>query len=121
METTPSITLTDLEKEIARVMGTARHEAVKAWFEERKLECKDKLLANIQGAESELAFCKMFNVNPDWTTNSRMGGFDVLFRGLRTEVKGAQDRGRSTMLIVQNKKTPDDFDIAALVIGSDGQ
>jgi hypothetical protein len=121
METTPTITLTDLEKKIAVIMGTARYEAVKAWFEERGLECRDSLKANVLGAEAELAFCKMFNVYPDWTTNSRVGGFDIVFPGLRTEVKGAPDWGRNTLLMVQNKESPDDFDIGVLMIGSDGQ
>ncbi len=121
METTPTITLTELEKKMAVAMGTARFEAVKAWFEERGLVCKDNLGANVLGAEAELAFCKMFNVYPDWTTNSRVGGFDIMFHGLRTEVKGAPDWGRNTLLMVQNKKCSDDFDIGVLMIGSDGQ
>ena len=69
---------------------------------------------DLEGICGEFAFCKAFNVYPDMTINPRSGGYDLIVKGKRVDIKTTKYKtGR--LLATKNKKI-EDADIYVLVL-----
>lgn len=111
-----TVTLTDDEVEVCRMLGAARHQAARAaGVKDRKMGPQDAIEGDINGIGGEMAFCKACEVPLDDTVGARKGGHDALVVGIRFDVKTtARANG---MLLAMRSKTLADADAYALVRG----
>lgn len=111
--------LNEAELKIGKFIGTERfnNDAKAHVHDGRITEKKSSLKISIDGVLAEIAFCKMFNYYPDFTTQPRKGGCDVIGRnGVRIDVKHS-DYLLDPYLIVKKTTGRNESDIYALVVG----
>jgi hypothetical protein len=86
------ITLTDSECFIAKYLAKTRGSNDRdAGAVNTPYAGKDQQEIDENGFGAEIAFCKLFNLSPDLTTNPRVGGFDCLTRsGKKIDVKNTE-------------------------------
>lgn len=110
-----TITLNDAEQRIARWVGTQRQAANDASHvpDARRADASSADV-HINGFGAELAFCKLFNVYPDFDIQPRRGGADCSRFGEAVDVKATtyQD-GR---LLALPHKTALAADVYALLV-----
>ena len=100
-----TITLTDEEQRIARWIAHERNAAnVRAGTVNRRMGPMSDADANLIGFAGELAFCRMFNVYPDFTTHIRSGTPDCHLFGFDIDVKTTR-RADSPLLAIARKRT----------------
>lgn len=110
------ITLTPIEQRLARCVAKERYAAArKAGVPDRRVSEGD---LDLEGAGSEIAFCRLFNVFPDLEIAPRSSlddeGDALLRDGRRVDVKST--RYKSGRLIVAHWKA-DTVDAYALMVG----
>ena len=71
---------------------------------------------DVQGFLAEFAFCKHFNIFPDFDFRPRSGSYDALYNGYRYDIKST--RHKNGRLIATTKVNPD-VDIYILAIIND--
>ena len=71
---------------------------------------------NVEGFMAEYAFCKHFNLFPDFEIKPRSGSYDALYNGYRYDIKST--RHKNGRLIATTKVNPD-VDIYILAILDD--
>jgi len=71
---------------------------------------------DVQGFLAEFAFCKHFNIFPDFDLRPRSGSYDALYNGYRYDIKST--RHKNGRLIATTKVNPD-VDIYILAIIND--
>lgn len=113
------ITLNDDEVKICKYIGKKRYEAArKNGVKDRKIGNQDNDFMDANGFGGEFAFCKMFNLMPDFfikQPNSGLPEYDAVFSfGIKVDVKTTPyDFGR---LLVAKWKSGD-VDLYALMTG----
>lgn len=71
---------------------------------------------NLEGVASEFAFCKLFNLFPDFSIEPRSGGCDCIKDGKRIDVKSTRYQ-TNTHLVVKKSTKRGQSDIYALMVG----
>jgi hypothetical protein len=112
-------TLTDEEQVIAKIIAGARTEnnqKAGTFIPPRNARLTPEQI-DLYGFGAELAFCRMFNVYPDFTTQIRSGGADCLsHKGNTIDVKWTSKQDGELLVKVSKKR--EEIDIFALVIGT---
>lgn len=103
MSTRPSLTLTPEEQRIARFMAKQRQDyAERHGIRNARVGPQSDMESNIVGYAAELAFCKLFNVYPDFDIGVyRVGDADRF--GQAVDVKATR-RPNGRLLAVKRKR-----------------
>lgn len=75
---------------------------------------KSSVEVHLQGVKGELALAKYLNVYPDFTTNCRKGGSELVYRGWRLDAK---NRNPYRDLMTPASKRPGEADIYVCITG----
>lgn len=71
-------------------------------------------LTDLDGICGEFAFCKAFNLYPDMSVSPRKGGYDLVVKGKRVDVKTT--RYKTGKLLATRDKKLEDSDVYVLVL-----
>ena len=113
-----SITLTDNDMMICRVIGNMRTMCSRAnKVNDAQVGNQDAWMTDEWGVIGEYAFCKLHNIFFDCAVSPRSGSYDCLYKGKRIDIKATTlPHGQ---LIAVNKKNPDiDVFVLAIVEGN---
>lgn len=73
---------------------------------------------NVEGYGAELAFCRLANLYPDFSTTVKQGSVDcVTTQGVRIDVKVTRHVNNSYLIVKKTKKNNQDVDLYVLMIG----
>jgi hypothetical protein len=112
------ITLTEFEQRLAKALAKERNQRSLAATKNQRVDGnRTDLELNIEGVGAEIAYCRMFNCYPDFSTTPRRGGYDCIVNGQTVDVKANAHIGNPYLLASQGK-TFQDANIYALMIGS---
>lgn len=112
------VTLNNIEQRLAHSIAKERYNNNrKAGVVDVKVGKQSNEEVDLYGMAGEIVVANVLNLYPDFTTQPRSGGYDLLMHdGRRIDVKTTQYvTGR---LITTMKKTGEDVDIYILVIGT---
>ena len=102
--------MTPVEKAIATYVAKCRDAECRSnKVTDRQVGSQDPVQIEYDGVLSEMAVAKKFNAYPDFTTEIRKGGYDLLIRGLRADVKST--RYDNVIMCIHKGKDPDACDI----------
>jgi len=90
---------------IANLIGNLRNCVARSLnVGDKKMGKQDPLEIDVDGMLAEMAFCKAWNIYPDYTINPRQGGVDAITKnGTKVDIKSTRNpNGR--LLIHKNKK-----------------
>lgn len=115
-----AITLTDVEQNICKTIAEARYRSNRAaGVADLKRGDQSNIATDTEGFAAELAFCKLFNLYPDFTISPRGAANDVgdatLRCGLSVDVKATVYK--SGHLITPPWKDESALDLYALMVG----
>lgn len=83
--------MTEQECKIADYIAKHRMNAnVEAGIKDRQYGNQDPFQIEYDGVLSEIGVAKKFNVYPDFTVGVRKGGYDLLIRNMRVDVKSSR-------------------------------
>jgi|WetSurSiteA1Bulk_404760.scaffolds.fasta_scaffold06173_4 hypothetical protein len=109
------VNLNDEEIKICRWLAKKRENTNEInKVEEKKLSDDGALDIHIRGTEGEFVVAKYLNTYPDFTTNSRKGGNELIYCGWRVDAKNTTPHNN---LMVQNYKKAGEIDIYIIVNG----
>ena len=112
------VKLTSIDYIICEMIGRMRNIVNQnAGIKNTKVSPESADLIDVQGFVAEYAFCKHFNLFPDFDVTPRSGSYDAIYKGHRYDIKSTTHKnGR---LIATTKVNPD-VDIYILaIIGED--
>lgn len=113
--TTFPVSLVDTEIEVARLIGGLRGHRSRDAGGINTPYGREQSDLDIDACGAELAFCKLFNVFPDLTSQLRVKGCDCLVGAMRVDVKNTSySEGR---LIARRTKAIGDVELYVLVRG----
>jgi hypothetical protein len=104
--------LTKEEQSIAKAI-TKKRQQVNVHNSVHDYRCTNEDGIELEGYGAELAFCKMFNIYPDMTTESRSGGIDCKYKDFTVDVKWSN----TGYIIVPAHKKVCEVDIYVLMSG----
>jgi len=111
--------LTALEQRLVKTVASLRNRENRLKkVTDRKLSAEDSIELDVQGFGGELAFCKTFNLYPDFTIGARKTGEDkgdVSWSGLYLDVKAT--RKEDGFLLITPWKKAAQVDGFALMTG----
>jgi hypothetical protein len=111
-----TLTLTPVEQRLARYLALQRFtNNRKGGVVDQQKSHQPAEEMELDSVGAELAFCRMFNIYPDLTTEVRSGGPDCVLAGRTLDVK--QTHHRHGHLIASKRKAEAPSDLYALVIG----
>lgn len=109
------IKLTNSELKICEWIAKNRYQNNRADnIVDKKIGPQSCEITDLDGICGEFAFCKAFNLYPDMTINPRSGGYDLIVKGKRVDIKTT--RYRTGKLLATKDKKIDDADIYVLVL-----
>ena len=109
------VSLTPEELRIVKFIGSPRNiNNFRAHVPERKIVNDDPLTIHIRGFSGELAFGKLFNRYPDFTTQPRSGGHDFILDGHTIDVKTIEPP--KSLLVAAPHETKEPCEFYALMI-----
>lgn len=111
------VQLTSIDVIICQMIGRMRNIVNKTCgIKDTKISPDTNDNIDVQGFLAEYAFCKHFNLFPDFDVTPRSGSYDAFYKGYRYDIKSTQHKnGR---LIATTKVNPD-VDIYILAIIDD--
>ena len=110
------ITLNDFEQFITKMMMKLRQKRSREANHTNTPYGKSQDEIDLDGYGAELAFCKLFNLYPEFTYHARVGGYDCLSHsGHRIDVKNTVYYNGH--LLVKSSKKPGESDIYVLMVG----
>jgi len=110
-----TISLNPLELQICLLIAEERQNTNEAnRVTDRKISDKPALDLHYQGLTGEFVVAKYLNVYPDFTTQSRHGGSELIFRGWKVDAKNVNPH---TNLMTPTHKKLEDADIYVVVTG----
>lgn len=112
-----TITFTEPEITVIRVMATNRHLAARGGHaEDRQRGHQNAVQIDIDGIMGEFALARMMNVYPDFTAYARNGGADLMSRdGLSIDVKTTRYADGQLLGEVKKKDAPCDVYVLMIV------
>jgi hypothetical protein len=113
-----TVTLNEAEQRLARYLGRARHDTNTAAGVPltRCDRTRSGEEIHIEGVGAEIAFCKLFNVYPDFSVTPRVGGSDAVWGGRTVDVKTTSHP--SGRLLARPNKRDDPSDLYVLMVGT---
>ncbi|MEK9722824.1 MAG: hypothetical protein VW405_04980 [Rhodospirillaceae bacterium] len=112
-----TVTLTDIEQRLARVLAAERTRVNRAAQITNLQVSPDRAeQVELTGVGAELAWCRLANVYPDLTLSPRRGGADALWAGRAVDVKGTERPG-GQLLAHPTKLRRDGVEVYALMTG----
>lgn len=104
------VIMTETEKRIAQFIAKCRDAECRSNnVTDKQVGNQDPVQIEYDGILSEMAVAKKFNVYPDFTTQIRKGGYDLLVKGLRADVKST--RYENVIMVIHLGKDPNACDI----------
>lgn len=110
------IELSPSEQKLCELIAQLRYESARgAGVRDQRIDTSGQML-DLNGFGAELAFCKAFNLYPDFTVGPRHGGYDVkTHKGTTVDVKCTKyENGH---LVATKHKEKGQSDIYVLVVG----
>jgi len=108
------ISLSKPEQKIVEYIAKLRNSNKKmSNVEDKKFSDRTPLQINVEGFGAELAFCKHFNIYPDFSIHNRAGEHDYDYGGARIDVKFSP----TPFLIVPPHKKKGSADVYTLIGG----
>jgi hypothetical protein len=110
------VTLNHTEQLIVQFIAKQRFKSNReSGVKDRKVD-QNTEMPDLNGFGAEMAFCKIFNLYPDFSIEPRKGTYDVLNKkGERVDIKTT--KYRNGHLLALKTKTKKDCDIYILVVG----
>jgi len=108
-------TLNPTEQRIARHLAAGRHAAGQQVRNARMGPQGDAEI-HLEGIGAELAFCRLFNVYPDFSIGARCGGTDATWVGRTVDVKATRHEGGRLIAVLKKADYP--CDLYALMVGT---
>lgn len=114
------VTLNQTEQRIATWVAKCRYQSNREkGVKNRKVSDEDWFIIDRQGIASEMAFCKLFNIYPDFSTEIRSGGHDcILHNGETVDVKSTVYPNGKLLVSKSKKEIDNGASVYVLMIGT---
>lgn len=110
------VSLSPIEQKIVEYIAKHRTDNNKKAGTHSNFNNDDPYKIDINGFGAEMAFCKLTNTYPDFTTEVRKGGVDCVYKGHRVDVKWTGLKNPK-LLIKKEHKVKGMVDVYVLMIG----
>lgn len=106
-------------KPVINFLAQARRAGNRAkGIQDKKVGSQSGLEIDVRGVAAELCFCMHYNIWPDLELRPRSGGYDCIYKGIKTNVKEAPAEGN---LLVEERIEPQIGLAYVLCVGADFQ
>jgi hypothetical protein len=109
--------LNEAEQKLAEFVARKRYESNRAGnVADQKIGPQSAQETDIEGAASEIAFCKLMNVYPDLSTDAHPAHDAVIYPGGRVDVKSTKYKNGRLLAVAGKAGNP--ADVYALMVGT---